>query len=174
MTGDKVRDLHATRVRPGASADIRRLSRWLTAATAGIIIAGTVVTGTGPHAEDSNDVSRMPSNWSMVTIVHASLVAVAVAVAVALGLALGLWRAARHSGNAALRNRSATFVVLLLAQGAVRVIQVATNLPELVVVLHLFGAALVWIGVRVHLATRRAGYGEDALIEERVPHEVAP
>jgi cytochrome c oxidase assembly protein subunit 15 len=47
------------------------------------------------------------------------------------------------------------FLVVFLTQGLVGVVQVATSLPEVVVVLHLLGSALVWIGaIRVYLDTR--------------------
>jgi cytochrome c oxidase assembly protein subunit 15 len=52
----------------------------------------------------------------------------------------------------AARRRAAVFVLVLLAQGAIGLVQSLTALPELLVVLHVLGAALVWVGaIRVLL-----------------------
>jgi heme a synthase len=78
---DKVQNVDPSQSRPAASLRNRHLSRWLVAVTAGLVVAGTVVTGTGPHAGDSTDVTRMPFNSTAVTIVHSSLAVLALGLA---------------------------------------------------------------------------------------------
>ena len=136
VTREKVR--RTAIAEPATTPQARSLARLLVASTAALLIVGTVATGTGPHAGDSADVHRMPFSWAGVTVIHGVLAVVVLIVAVML------WRAAP---NTRLRVRVRIFVVVLLAQGLVGIIQVITHLPELVVVLHLLGAAAVWVGV---------------------------
>ena len=44
-----------------------------------------------------------------------------------------------------LANRTQTFLIIALAQGAIGYIQYFTGLPEILVGAHLIGAVLVWI-----------------------------
>jgi cytochrome c oxidase assembly protein subunit 15 len=53
-----------------------------------------------------------------------------------------------------------TLLAVLLAQAAIGIVQALTALPALLVVLHLGGAALVWVGVlRVLLDLRPELFG---------------
>ncbi|WP_411104126.1 COX15/CtaA family protein [Streptomyces sp. cmx-4-9] len=130
-------------------ARCRSLSAALVAVTAVLVVVGTLATGTGPHAGDSSDVHRMPLNWTVVTALH-GLLATTVLV-----LAWSLLRAL-PAGSAA-RRKTAVFLGVLLAQGGVGLAQSLTGLPSLVVVLHLLGSALVWVGVlQVHLTVKKS------------------
>lgn len=132
---------------PAGSRNSRVLARWLLAMTAVLVILGTVVTGTGPHAGDSADVPRMPFSWIWVTLIHGA------AALAAFSLAVGLWCRAKRAGEKLLADKTLLFILVFLGQGALGIIQSLTHLPELMVVLHLVGSALVWIGaVRVLLA----------------------
>lgn len=134
-----------------ASSDpaVRGLATALLLLTAILLVAGTVVTGTGPHAGDSSEVERIPLDWMEVTIAHAVTAAAVFVVAVIIAVK------ARAASGDPVRRRVAVFLIVFLGQGLVGLIQVATALPELVVVLHLLGSALVWIGaIRVFLDTR--------------------
>lgn len=127
----------------------RRLGTALLVSTAVLLVAGTLVTGAGPHAGDSSDVARMPFDWTAVTILHG------VAAVVVLCVAVTLWIKAGATPDSLARRRITVFLVVFLAQGLVGIVQVATSLPEVVVVLHLLGSALVWIGaIRVYLDSR--------------------
>lgn len=127
----------------------RRLGKMLLVSTAVLIISGTLVTGTGPHAGDSSDVERMPIDWTAVSIAHG------IAAVVVLGVVLALWIKARAETRSLARRRIGVLLAVFLAQGLVGVVQVATSLPEVAVVLHLLGSALVWIGaIRVYLDSR--------------------
>lgn len=114
----------------------------LVAATAVLIVVGTLVTGTGPHAGDSADVPRMAFVWEHVTVAHGILGTLVLVLGVALLLAVS-----RVPGAALARRRAITFVVVVVLQAVLGVVQALTGLPEWMVVLHLLGSALVWVGV---------------------------
>ncbi|MFE3772456.1 heme A synthase [Streptomyces sp. NPDC057579] len=152
LTGSTV-TWHRTRTldrpAPPVTAPVRRLATALFAGTALLLVAGTLVTGTGPHAGDSSDVTRMPLNWTVMTWLHG-----AVAAAV-LALATALWNRTRTDPDRTAHRRTTVFLAVLLAQGLVGLVQSATALPGAAVVLHLLGSALAWTGaVRVFLDTR--------------------
>ncbi|WP_136517321.1 COX15/CtaA family protein [Cellulomonas telluris] len=135
--------------RQPAPPDVRHLAAVLVLATAVLVVLGTLVTGTGPHAGDSADVPRMPFDWTAVTALHA-VTAAAVGVA-----ALVLWFRTRQARASTVHRRATAYLIVFAAQGAIGGIQVATRLPEPIVVLHLLGAALVWVGaIRLLLDTR--------------------
>lgn len=133
--------------RPGAIA-------WaLTTSAAVLVVLGTIVTGSGPHSGDSAAVHRMGFDWTVVTVVHGVAAVLTIVLAVALLVAL--------RGDASLaRRRTVVLLVVLAAQAALGVVQALTGLPGVFVVLHLLGAALVWVGVlRVLLDTHPALFG---------------
>ncbi len=120
----------------------------LVVVTALLLVAGTVVTGSGPHSGDKNATHRLPFDLREVTQLHADLVFLLVGLAVGLAVAL---RAT--SAPAELRRRSTVLLVVVLAQGAVGYTQYATDLPVVLVMVHLLGACLVWVAaLRVLLA----------------------
>ncbi len=127
-----------------------RLGAWLlTAAVAMVLVLGTTVTGTGPHSGDKETADRLPFDLETVTQVHADLVFVVV------GLTIGLLLAVRASGTPGpLAGRLRVLLGVVLAQGAVGYAQYLTDLPVLLVGVHVLGACLVWIAsVRTLLAT---------------------
>jgi cytochrome c oxidase assembly protein subunit 15 len=145
----KVGQLDAPSRASEPDTSVRRLGTVLLASTAVLLVAGTLVTGTGPHAGDSSDVVRMPFDWTAVTVLH-GITAVAV-----FSVAVALWVKVRGDEDGLPRRRIVVFLVVFLAQGLVGIVQVVTSLPEVAVVLHLLGSALVWIGaIRVFLDTQ--------------------
>ena len=118
------------------------LSYTLLAFTLVLIMVGTLVSGSGPHSGDSADVPRMTFQWQDITIVHAVLGTATLVLAVALFVVL-----ARIPDAVLARRRTITFIVVLLLQAAIGVVQSFTGLPDALVALHLLGAALVWVGV---------------------------
>ncbi len=62
--------------------------RGLLVVTALLIVAGTVVTGTGPHSGDRQATDRLPFDLVEVTQLHADLVFLLVGLALGLGVAL--------------------------------------------------------------------------------------
>jgi cytochrome c oxidase assembly protein subunit 15 len=148
---------------------------WLLAAVAAVLVVlGTVVTGAGPHSGDSADVARMAVNWSAVTVVHGVAAVAVIALAVVLLLQLRGARAA----TALARRRVVVLLAVLVAQALVGIVQAVTGLPGGLVVVHLLGAALVWVGVlRVLLDTHPALFGRvvpvrDVSSADRLPEVV--
>ncbi|MEK6647772.1 MAG: COX15/CtaA family protein [Actinomycetota bacterium] len=128
-----------------------RMGNWLLARfhlvlAAIVIIVGTVVTGSGPHAGDAS-APRFHIKIQTIAWIHADLV-------IALGLvtiALYLLSAQRSL----LRKRILIFAFIALLQGGIGFLQYYQGLPELLVGAHLLGATLVWISAwRIHLAAK--------------------
>ncbi len=139
---------------------------WTTYAAGWLVLAlGTVVTGSGPHAGDA---SAPRNGLDPLQISQAHADAVFLFVGLSLGLALAL-RAVRAPATAA---RAA--LVLLgveLAQGLIGFVQYFTDLPIVLVELHLLGAAvlaatLTWTLLHV----REVAPGDDPA-ERLQPHE---
>ncbi|MEU1626734.1 COX15/CtaA family protein [Streptomyces sp. NPDC020096] len=130
----------------------RTAAAWLLPVTALLVVLGTVVTGTGPHAGDSSDVARMPFDWVLVTAIHGALAAATLVLTALMLAALPKG----HPGPT--RRRTALLLAAIVSQGLVGLLQSLTGLPSLAVVLHLLGAALVWAGaVQVFLSARVPG-----------------
>jgi cytochrome c oxidase assembly protein subunit 15 len=109
-----------------------------------VIVLGSVVTGSGPHAGDEQ-AQRFGFDIRTVAVLHAD------AVIALLGLTLALYVAARS--NPLHLRRILIFTVIALAQGAIGYIQYFTGIPEILVGAHLLGATLVWIAAwRIRLA----------------------
>ncbi|WP_433338253.1 COX15/CtaA family protein [Spirillospora sp. CA-294931] len=131
---------------------LRALAVALCVATGAVMIAGTVVTGSGPHAGDA-EARRYGFNIEDVARVHSVFAWVTVALTVVLLVALR-----RSAAPAALRRRAMELFAIELAQGLVGYVQYLTDVPAPLVVLHMLGAALMWIAaLRVVLATRDRG-----------------
>ncbi|MEU6842809.1 COX15/CtaA family protein [Streptomyces sp. NPDC046716] len=136
--------------RPLVGQAIKQLVWFLVLAAALLILVGTVVTGAGPHAGDSSDVPRMPLDWEMVSKLHAVLAWIVVTLTFALWFVLKAVDAPKGP-----LNRTRDLFLILLAQGVIGYVQYFTDLPEVLVALHMLGSALVWIGVlRVVLSLR--------------------
>ncbi|MCS0498261.1 COX15/CtaA family protein [Protaetiibacter mangrovi] len=134
---------------PRPSAGSRGLAWALVVVTALLIFAGTLVTGSGPHAGDSSDVPRMGFDWTAVVWLHGLTAVVVLGIATALAFRLR----AEDGGRLAL-GRVGTFLIVLLVQLVVGLTQSLIGLPELLVIVHVVLAALVWVGaLRVLLDT---------------------
>ena len=122
----------------------RRLARLTLALTALVIFAGTIVTGSGPHAGDDL-AERFNLDPRMMSWIHADLVIALIGVTVAMLIAVGLGEEeiTRSSGGVSARN----FLIICLAQGLIGYTQYFTGLPELLVGFHILGSVLVWLTV---------------------------
>jgi heme a synthase len=118
------------------------LARTTIVVTAAVLMIGTVVTGSGPHAGDldKGTLHRIHVESSSITQLHAD------AVMVLVGLSVGLLALA-YALHTTERFRRATAVLLavILAQGAIGFAQYFTGVPAALVALHMLGACLVWI-----------------------------
>jgi heme a synthase len=124
---------------PLVPAAIRLLGRLTAAAALAVIVAGVVVTGSGPHAGDAN-AKRNDLDPQMVAQFHADLVFLLIGLSAALWLALRAVAAPHQVVRAAI-----TLLVVELAQGLIGFVQYFTHLPVLLVGAHMLGATLVWI-----------------------------
>jgi cytochrome c oxidase assembly protein subunit 15 len=124
---------------------------------AAVVIVGTLVTASGPHAGDA-DVARLGLDPQTVSWLHADLVLLGI------GLLVGLLIALRASHAPARPVRAARVALaVFLAQGVVGYVQYFTSLPWVLVAVHVLGAVLVWwTTVRLLLATRTRGLAPDS------------
>lgn len=120
--------------------------RWLTAATVAVaalvLVVGTVVTGSGPHAGDEGARHRMGFDPGGVSQLHADLVMVLVGLTVGLVIALRLTHA-----PAGARTAAWWLVAAIAAQGVVGYTQYFLGVPAALVVVHMAGACAVWVAV---------------------------
>ena len=109
-----------------------------------VIVLGTIVTGSGPHAGDAQ-AKRFGFDIRTVAWIHAD------AVIFLLGLTLAFYVALETSVQT--KRAIKIFTVIALAQGAIGYIQYFTGIPEILVAAHLLGATLVWIAAwRIRLS----------------------
>ena len=109
-----------------------------------VIVLGTIVTGSGPHAGDAQ-AKRFDFDIRTVAWLHADVVIFLLGITLAFYVAQGT---SVHSKKA-IKN----FVVIALAQGAIGYVQYFTGIPEILVAAHLLGATLVWIAAwRIRLS----------------------
>jgi cytochrome c oxidase assembly protein subunit 15 len=114
-----------------------------------LLVAGTLVTSAGPHAGDAAT-ARLAVSVAALAQLHADLLVGFLGLLAGLGFALramdvprGTWR------------RYLVLVCVVLAQGALGAVQYLTGVPEVLVSLHVLGAASVvvamaalWTGCR--------------------------
>ncbi|MDQ3464145.1 MAG: COX15/CtaA family protein [Actinomycetota bacterium] len=153
---------------PGPTAAVvprplRLLTRGLLAVLAVVLLLGTVVTGTGPHAGDPES-PRMGFDLAVVSQLHADAVLLLIGLTVALWAGLLAVRAPER-----VRRAAVALIVVELAQGLIGFVQYFTDLPVLLVGFHLLGAALVTVfAVRLYLTMRsRLPVAEQALAVTR-------
>jgi cytochrome c oxidase assembly protein subunit 15 len=124
--------------------------RLVVVVTAALLVAGTVVTGSGPHSGDADATNRFPLELSTVAQLHADLVFLLLGLVATLLLAL---RAV--DAPAGPTRRVLDLLVVALAQGAIGYVQYFTKLPVVLVGFHVLGACLVWVAaLRVALGMR--------------------
>lgn len=122
----------------------RRLSRGLTILGFLVIVIGSVVTGTGPHAGDISS-ERFGFDIRVVAWLHADLVIAFLGLMVATLIAVRLGESEPTRRD--LTRRLALLAVISLSQGALGYIQYFTGVPEILVVFHLLGAVSVWLSL---------------------------
>ncbi|WP_081239167.1 COX15/CtaA family protein [Streptomyces viridosporus] len=136
--------------RPLVGKAVQQLVWFLVAASVLLIAVGTVVTGAGPHAGDSSEVERMPVDWETVSKMHAVLAWIVVTLTFALWFVLKAVDAPKGP-----LDRTRELFLIILAQGVIGYVQYFTDLPEVLVGLHMFGSCVMWIWVlRVLLSLR--------------------
>lgn len=101
-----------------------------------VIVIGTLVTGSGPHAGDL-EAPRLNLDERAISWLHAD------AVIALLGVSLALLVLSEISPET--KRRVKIFFAATLGQGLVGYAQYVLGLPELLVIIHVLGSTLVWI-----------------------------
>ena len=131
---------------------IRKGAWLLCVLMATVLVLGTLVTASGPHAGDAH-VARTGWDPQLVSWIHADLVLLSIGLMVGLLVALRATNAPRDIPTA-----GGVALLLFLSQGLIGYIQYFTGLPWLVVVFHVLGSVIVWwLTVRFLLKTRVRG-----------------
>lgn len=138
--------------RSAAPPVLRRLAGLVFASGWVVLYLGTIVTGSGPHSGDLSS-RRTGLDPRVLSHVHEASVWVLV------GLTVALVVSSRRLGAQPVAQTATLLLMVEVAQGAIGYTQYFLGLPELVVGLHMLGAALVAAGlarVLVDARPRRA------------------
>jgi cytochrome c oxidase assembly protein subunit 15 len=109
-----------------------------------VIVLGTLVTGSGPHAGDAQ-AKRFGFDIRTVAWIHADVVIFLLGITLAFYVAQGTSQSTKKAIQ--------IFAFIALAQGGIGYIQYFTGIPEILVAAHLLGATLVWIAAwRIRLS----------------------
>lgn len=122
-----------------APKPLRQLTFLSGVALAAVLVAGTLVTGAGPHAGDKSvdrTIPRLEVAITTLVQLHSSLLVAYLALLVGLGFGLLAVSAPRP-----VMVRLTVLLVLVCAQGLIGVVQFYTGVPEALVALHVAGAA---------------------------------
>ncbi|GAB2515776.1 COX15/CtaA family protein [Nocardia heshunensis] len=122
-----------------APKPLRLLTILSGAALTATLIAGTLVTGAGPHAGDKSiekPVARL--QIEVVTLVHLHAELLVAYLALLVGLACGL---AAVGMNKSIRTRLILVIALVCAQAMIGIVQYFTHVPAALVAFHVGGAA---------------------------------
>lgn len=148
---------------------VRGLLLAQTVVLAALLVAGTLVTGAGPHAGDPKT-PRLALPVETLAHVHSAVLFVFLGLLIALGVLLGL------GAPRALRLRYAVLVAVVLAQGTLGFVQYWTGVPEVLVSLHVLGAMLViiatatlWCAARTRVEEGVTGAPRDPGAEDGRP-----
>jgi cytochrome c oxidase assembly protein subunit 15 len=152
---------------PSAAAPVRTAAALLLLITAAVLLVGTVVTGSGPHAGAPDAAHRMHFSPASVAQLHADLVMLLI------GGTVGVVLLARAAGGSRRLQRAARWLLWIeLGQGLIGFVQYFTHIPPLLVGIHMFGACLVWLAALAVVAElgvapfRPLGAGAPARAEE--------
>jgi cytochrome c oxidase assembly protein subunit 15 len=140
-------------VLPTVRRELRVVAGLLVAVSVVVLVLGTVVTGSGPHSGDADEIVRFGLDPRTISWLHSDVVLVF------LGLAATFTLGA-HLTSAPARVVRSGYLLLgaCVLQGLVGYVQFFTGLPVGLVSLHMLGACLVWLAtLEVALSTRTRG-----------------
>lgn len=136
---------------------LRGLLRAATTVLTALLIAGTLVTSAGPHAGNAAT-PRLAAGVPAMAQLHGDLLVGFLGLLAGLGFALravgvptGVWR------------RYTVLVCVVLAQGTLGVVQYLTGVPEVLVSLHVLGAASVVVAMAAFWTSCRVRGHEPAV-----------
>lgn len=121
-----------------------------------VLILGTLVTGSGPHAGDEKT-QRFGFDIRSVAILHTDAVIFLAGLTIALLVAASVTQSTKKAIY--------IFFAITLSQGAIGYVQYFTGIPELLVAVHLAGATIFWIAAwRIRLSVVRISQEEKDLL----------
>ncbi|WP_374197511.1 heme A synthase [Micromonospora sp. RL09-050-HVF-A] len=133
---------------PVVPRPLRTLARLTTAVSVAVLVVGTWVTGSGPHAGD-HGAARNGLDPETISQVHADGVFLLIGLSVALVLAL------RAVGAAGPARAALVLVAVELGQGLIGFVQYFTHLPGVLVAAHMLGSCLVLLATLAMLWSTR-------------------
>ncbi len=148
-------------------ATMRHLGNSLMIGTLGVVFLGCILTGSGPHGGDP-EVRRFGFSMLDVVRVHSALVWLTLFLVIVM--AVRVWRATTAAAIE-LRRRIGVLAAIIVAQGGIGYWQWFTQVPALLVQVHILGAIGVWCGVlwvRAAITVPRVG-GETTVVRRAVP-----
>jgi cytochrome c oxidase assembly protein subunit 15 len=116
--------------------------------TSAAIVAGTLVTGSGPHAGDE-DALRLDLDIESIARLHGVTVIVTIVVTLALALRIN----ARADERSALAGAVSIWLFVGVVQALIGYVQYLNDLPELLVGIHVGGAAAITLAT-THVVVR--------------------
>ncbi|MBM7489781.1 cytochrome c oxidase assembly protein subunit 15 [Micromonospora luteifusca] len=129
-------------------APLRALARVTTGVTVAVLVIGTWVTGSGPHAGD-HGAARNGLDPESISQVHAD------AVFLLIGLSVALIFAFRAVGARRATRAAIVLIAVELGQGLIGFVQYFTHVPALLVGAHMLGSCLVLLAaLSVQWSTR--------------------
>jgi cytochrome c oxidase assembly protein subunit 15 len=151
-------DKRISAVVPRTKRRVRMLVGWTSMA----IIAGTVVTGTGPHAGDEKARRFTFLSVQWVTRIHSVIVWCAVLMAFSL-----LWHLRRRAHDRKILDAPLTaWMCVAVAQGAVGYLQYANGVPASLVAVHVALATTLWaVSIWLWCSTSRSSASARVIID---------
>lgn len=129
-------------------APLRTLARVTTVVTVAVLVVGTWVTGSGPHAGD-HGAARNGLDPETISQVHADVVFLLI------GLSVALIFAFRAVGAQRATRAAIVLVAVELGQGLIGFVQYFTHVPAILVGVHMLGSCLVLLAaLSVQWSTR--------------------
>jgi cytochrome c oxidase assembly protein subunit 15 len=135
-------------VTPAVAPALLWLARLLVVVSAGVLVLGTVVTGTGPHSGDSEHPARFGFDIVNVSQLHADGAMLLTGLVAAMAFAVRVTAA-----PAAARRDSLALIAAVVAQAGIGFAQYFLGVPSGLVALHMTGATIMWVvALRLWLA----------------------
>lgn len=134
--------------RPTVPLLVRQLAFATGAVLVAVLVLGTIVTGSGPHSGDAERPARFGFDPRTISWLHADSVMLFLGLVVAMVVATRLLPGATRS-----REWWGWVLMISLAQGLVGYTQYLTGLPEILVLVHMLGAAALTATVTAGVLT---------------------
>ena len=127
---------HAPSVKIQSEPLVKKIATAHITTTFIVLVLGTIVTGSGPHAGDAT-APRFSFDLRTVAWLHADVVIALLGITFAFFVVQGT--------SVDTKKRLKIFLAIALGQGLIGYVQWFTDLPEILVGFHLAGSTLVWI-----------------------------